>query len=325
MRCSNLAELPAPPTSKVGWPWIHEIRQLPQRMSDGRPWPRISIVIPSYNQGQFIEETIRSVLLQGYPNVELVIIDGGSNDGTVRMLEKYDPLIDYWVSEPDRGQSHALNKGFVKTTGSIMAWICADDIYLPGAFLGTAKFFNNDSDVEFIYGDGLLLDKDSNLIRYVNSGPVLDRNNFHNYNYVFSTTAFWQRTLWEKSGGYIDDSNNWTMDWELFIRMNKKAKLHYRPGRVACLRHHTETKTSTGINRDFSQRNHEIVKISRKYGGWFCYNSIMYILLKIAGLSRLFERAPRPVYSIFFRLLHVPIKMTGKGRLSIFFNGYRIP
>jgi glycosyltransferase involved in cell wall biosynthesis len=325
MRCPILAELPTPPSGKAGWPWTIESPQTCEFTPNGQPWPRISIVTPSYNQGQFIEECIRSVLLNGYRNIELIIIDGGSVDNTVEILERYDAQTFFWVSEPDQGQSHALNKGFAKASGSIMAWICADDIYLPGAFLRAAEFFHNNPDAEFLYGDGQLINEHSELIRNVNSGPVLDRNNFHNYNYVFSTTSFWKDSLWKRSGGYIDESNNWTMDWELFIRMNQKAELHYRPGRVSCLRHHSDTKTFIGINRVTTERNREIAMVSRKYGGWFCYNSLIYTLLRIANLSRFFIVAPKPIYSLFFWLLHLPIRMTGKGKLSIFFNGHRIP
>ena len=118
-RCPQLSELPSSPPGKIGWPWTEESSQLPEKMSDGSPWPRISIVTPSYNQGQFIEETIRSVLLQGYPNVEYIIIDGGSTDNSLEIIKKYEPWLAYWVSEPDRGQSHALNKGIQKATGDI--------------------------------------------------------------------------------------------------------------------------------------------------------------------------------------------------------------
>ena len=119
MRCATLNELPPPPRDKTGWPWTVECPQLPETMPDGQPWPRISIVVPSYNQGNFIEESIRSIVCQGYPNLELIIIDGGSTDGTLDILEKYQWNITFWVSEPDRGQSHALNKGFARSSGSI--------------------------------------------------------------------------------------------------------------------------------------------------------------------------------------------------------------
>src|SRR5881392_2746444 len=128
MRSScRLVDLPAPPRGKTGWPWTAEAPSLPPLLPNCISWPRISIVTPSFNQGQYIEETIRSVLLQGYPNLEYVIIDGGGTDNTGEIIKKYEPWITYWESEKDRGQSHALNKGFKKATGDILAWLCSDD------------------------------------------------------------------------------------------------------------------------------------------------------------------------------------------------------
>lgn len=134
MRCPTLKELPPPPPDKKDWPWTEESPQLPGKMPDGSPWPRISIVTPSYNQGRFIEETIRSVLLQGYPELEYMVFDGGSDDDSHSIIEKYSPWLSYWASEPDRGQAHAINKGFSRSTGALLAWINSDDLYLPGAF-----------------------------------------------------------------------------------------------------------------------------------------------------------------------------------------------
>src|SRR5437763_13110939 len=105
MRCPTLKELPSPRGNRTGWPWMQEIQQLPERMADGKPWPKISIVTPSFNQGEFIEETIRSVLLQGYLNLEYIIIDGESTDSSVEVIKKYEPWLTYWVSEKDNGQA----------------------------------------------------------------------------------------------------------------------------------------------------------------------------------------------------------------------------
>ena len=117
MRCPTINELPSPPPGKRGWPWTEDSPQLPDTMPDGSPWPKISIVTPSLNQGPFIEETIRSVLLQGYPNLEYIIMDGGSTDESIEIIKKYEPWLAYWESEPDRGQSHAINKGFQRASG----------------------------------------------------------------------------------------------------------------------------------------------------------------------------------------------------------------
>ena len=134
MRYPSYKDLPIPPHKKSGWPWTEESRQLPDTMPDGSFWPKISIVTPSYNQGQYLEETIRSVLLQGYPNLEYLIIDGGSTDNSVEIIHKYEPWLHYWISEPDNGQSEAINKGFSKATGDILNFINSDDFLHPRAF-----------------------------------------------------------------------------------------------------------------------------------------------------------------------------------------------
>jgi cellulose synthase/poly-beta-1,6-N-acetylglucosamine synthase-like glycosyltransferase len=129
MRCPTLNELTSPPADKTGWPWTEESPLLPDKMEGDCDWPKISIVTPSYNQGRFIEETIRSVLLQGYPNLEYIIIDGGSTDNSVEIINKYEPWLTYWVSEPDRGQSHGINKGFEKATCEVFGWLNSDDYF----------------------------------------------------------------------------------------------------------------------------------------------------------------------------------------------------
>src|SRR5262245_39003268 len=128
MRCPALADLPPAPPGMTGWPWTVETPRLPALRADGTPWPRISIVTPSLNQGQFIEETIRSVLLQGYPDLEYIVIDGGSNDASAAIIRKYEPWLSYWISEPDRGQAHAINKGLHRSSGEIFQWINSDDL-----------------------------------------------------------------------------------------------------------------------------------------------------------------------------------------------------
>lgn len=148
MRAPRIHELPAPPEGLHGWPWDEAPEPLPDCAPDGNAWPAISLITPSYNQGQYIEETIRSILLQGYPNLEYFIIDGGSTDATVDIIRKYESWLDGWVSERDKGQSDAINKGFAKCSGRIFNWICSDDLLTPGA-LGTVarEFLNGDCDV----------------------------------------------------------------------------------------------------------------------------------------------------------------------------------
>jgi glycosyltransferase involved in cell wall biosynthesis len=158
MHCPTLAELPPPPAGKTGWPWTIETPKLPPARPGGSPWPRISIVTPSYNQGQFIEETIRSILLQGYPDLEYVIIDGASTDHSVEIIKKYEPWLTYWVSEPDRGQSHAINKGFSRLSGDYVNWINSDDFLYRDALRVIAEAAALADDVDLISGVRILKD-----------------------------------------------------------------------------------------------------------------------------------------------------------------------
>ena len=128
-----LSSLPPPPDGSNGWPWFEQTPPLPPMLPDGKQWPKISIVTPSYNQGQFIEETIRSVLLQNYPNLEYIIMDGGSTDNTVSILEKYTDWISVWRSEKDNGQTHAINKGFENVSGFIRGYLNSDDLLLSAS------------------------------------------------------------------------------------------------------------------------------------------------------------------------------------------------
>lgn len=152
MRCLTLKDLPPPPMGKSGWPWTVDIPKLPEAMPDGEPWPKISIVTPSFNQGQFIEETIRSVLLQGYPNLEYLIVDGGSSDQTVSIIKKYEDCLCWWVSERDGGQSNAINKGFSRATGEIIAWLNSDDTYEADIFSKVAIYFSKNLQTGVISG-----------------------------------------------------------------------------------------------------------------------------------------------------------------------------
>lgn len=139
MRCPAIKELPQPPPSKSGWPWDVESTPCPDSRPDGSPWPKISIVTPSLNQAPFIERTIRSVLLQGYPDIEYIIMDGGSTDRSQEIIKKYEKWLTHWRSQPDNGQSNAINKGFGIAGGTIMAWLNSDDHYSPNAFVNVVR------------------------------------------------------------------------------------------------------------------------------------------------------------------------------------------
>jgi glycosyltransferase involved in cell wall biosynthesis len=146
------SQLSPPNTDRVSFPWTEETRQLSQLETNEKSYPKITIITPSYNQGQYLEETIRSVLLQNYPNLEYIIIDGGSNDNSVEIIQKYSEYITYWVSEPDRGQTHALNKGIERATGDILAYLNSDDYYLPGTLFKVAEYFLKFPKTDLLHG-----------------------------------------------------------------------------------------------------------------------------------------------------------------------------
>jgi glycosyltransferase involved in cell wall biosynthesis len=152
MHCPSIKQLPQPPPDKSGWPWTVESTPFPDRRPDGAPWLKFSIVTPSLNQGQFIEKTIRSVLLQGYPNIEYIIMDGGSTDGSVEIIKKYEKWLRHWQSAPDKGQSNAINTGFARAKGDILAWLNSDDHYYPDALSRVAKSVDNSNHISAVVG-----------------------------------------------------------------------------------------------------------------------------------------------------------------------------
>jgi glycosyltransferase involved in cell wall biosynthesis len=199
-------------------------------MFDGKLWPKISIVTPTYNQGKFLEETIRSVLLQGYPNLEYIIIDGGSTDNSVEIIRKYEPWLTYWISEPDRGQSNAINKGFTHGTGDILAWLNSDDIYLPRVLwtIGTEVKRLREKDPEwsgwltggYIYEN--LVNRETK--RIIPSQPP-------DYGIRLlawrcpQRSSFWTKACWKEVGGVPEDLH-FAFDTEFFLRL---VFLGYRP------------------------------------------------------------------------------------------------
>jgi glycosyltransferase involved in cell wall biosynthesis len=217
----SLHELPIPNIDKVGWPWRVDVHPATEPLLVTSLWPRITIITPSYNQAQFLEETIRSVLLQGYPNLEYIIIDGGSIDGSVDIIKKYEPWFSYWVSEPDRGQSHAINKGWERSTGEILSYINSDDLLVPGVlfrvadlyqrypqagfFHGTTQVFEGNRQEKFIFGSRFSIE--SILTTGIN--PVAQPSTFIN-NYVLNKV------------GVLDENLHMAMDRDLWIRIGLK-------------------------------------------------------------------------------------------------------
>jgi glycosyltransferase involved in cell wall biosynthesis len=245
MRCPALEQLPVPPKGKTGWPWTEESPQLPEAMLDGGAWPKISIVTPSYNQGEFIEETIRSVLLQGYPDVEFIIIDGNSTDHTIEVIKKYGPWISFWVSEDDQGQAHALNKGFHKATGVLIGWQNSDDYYGLRAFERCALIAQRHPDADVFHGTShfvnetgaicqTIFTKNFILTEQPDSFPLF---NFSNQSMLFNHRIF-------ERGLFLDESYAHAMDNEFFVRLIiSGCKFQFVPGLTGTCRLHKAAKT----------------------------------------------------------------------------------
>lgn len=158
MRCPTLKELPSCPENKTGWPWTEETHPSLPFLSRGRSWPRISIVTPSYNQANFIEETIRSVLLQGYPDLEYIIIDGGSSDGSVEIIKKYSKWLTFWVSEKDEGHPDGVNKGMRMAKGRILGYLNSDDLLTKRSLFLVAKLMLN-CKIDWLSGRCVVIDE----------------------------------------------------------------------------------------------------------------------------------------------------------------------
>lgn len=265
MRCPTLTELPPPPPGKTGWPWTEESPQLPDTMPNpsvpfraqagsgqvGFPWPRISIVTPSFNQGQFIEETIRSVLLQGYPNLEYIIIDGSSTDGSVEIIKKYKPWLAYWESEPDRGQSHAINKGWGRITGEITTWLNSDDIYLKNTLALVASAYHSQQEKKVLFGDGIVINEAGKFVEVFNSycSNPLDLiaywKNWGRTCWLLQPATFYPVALLNQIG-HLDEELFWAMDYDLWIRLSQHWKFHHIAVPLAGARLLTNSKTQAG-------------------------------------------------------------------------------
>ena len=183
-------------------------------------WPRISIVTPSFNQAPFLERTILSVLNQNYPNLEYLIMDGGSSDGSVEIIKKYDKYLSYWVSEPDGGQANAINKGFKMCSGDILAWLCSDDLYTPGTLKKIAALFVK-KEADLIYGNTYLTDCNDAILREHRNIPFnglfSKRAILHGLFSISQPSMFWSRKLFLNVGGINERLSN-VLDNDLIIR-----------------------------------------------------------------------------------------------------------
>lgn len=245
MRSPTLFELPPPPEAETVWPWTRASAPLPAVMPGGSPWPLISIVIPSFNNGAYLEHAIRSVLLQGYPRLELIVMDGGSTDGTFQVIEKYESWLKHWVSRRDRGPAAALTAGFGYASGDILGFLNADDFYLADALGTVARCFARAPSADVLSGHGHFATATGDL-----GAPMFsDRWSRTRFRYgacvLLQPATFFRRAAYERVGGFRD-SGRLCWDMELWADLARTgASFGTMAAFLAAFRLHANSMTAS--------------------------------------------------------------------------------
>lgn len=263
-------------------------------------YPKVTIVTPSYNQAEFLEKTILSVINQDYPNLEYIVIDGGSTDNSVDIIKKYEDKIDYWVSEKDNGQSHAINKGFAKATGDIYNWLNSDDLLLPGAIKIAVDYLMKHPDIKMVYGDRIIIGNDDRIIRAVEKPKYLKSWSFLNAR-VPQETTFFTRELWESVNG-LNEELHLVMDTDLWEKFLTKTHFIHIPFFLGAYREHIGSKSvmSLGLQKENSQQAQKEISYLRS-----TYN---------------FKPKPKRIYKMIYFLNHLRFvfeKSSKKRRLEV--------
>jgi glycosyltransferase involved in cell wall biosynthesis len=239
----------------------------------------VSIVTPSFNQASFLEETIRSVLEQDHPEIEYFIIDGGSTDGSVEIIQRYAHRLAGWVSEPDRGQTDAINKGFERARGEILAWLNSDDIYQPGAVREAVAFLQSNPQIGMVYGDANYIDQDGRTLGHFPAAQTDYRRLRQGYVHIPQQSSFFRASLWEQVGP-LDPSFYFAMDYDLWVRLARISELRYEPKLWANFRLHSQGKTVAADDRCWP----EMLRIHFRDGGsWLGVLPLKYLLRKMTG------------------------------------------
>jgi hypothetical protein len=254
--------------------------------------PLVSIITPSLNQAPFIRATIESVLAQDYPRIEYLVLDGGSTDGALEVIREYEGRLE-WVCEKDSGQANALNSGFRRVRGEIVAWLNSDDVLLPGAVTAMVDRFNELPDVGLVYGDGFLIDVDDNVVEAMHLGEPNLWDLMHLYGHMVLGAAIFYRAEALASVGYLDERWHWQFDYDLFLRLCIRYPYAHIATRVAAVRVYAETLSQSGG----IPRYRELRRILRTYGVRRFPPSTPYFLadlvqLNLAGVQQRRAAAP---------------------------------
>lgn len=223
---------------------------------------RVSIVTPSFNQARYLETTIQSVLSQDYPNIEYILMDGGSTDGSVEIIKRFADRLTYWVSEPDRGQTDAINKGFARATGEILAWLNSDDVYRPNAISEAVDFMQTYPDIGLVYGDADYIDENGEVIGWFPATETNYKRLRRGYVHIPQQSAFFRSSIWRMVGP-LDPSFYFAMDYDLWVRIASISPIRYHPRKWAAFRLHGDAKSLASADRCWP----EMIKVHRRLGG----------------------------------------------------------
>lgn len=259
-----IKDLPVPPEGKTGWPWTEGSPPPAAAPPGGRELPRISVVTPSLDQAEFLEQAVRSVLLQGYPNLEYVVVDGGSTDGSLGVMQKYAPYLSHWESRPDRGQGHAINKGLRRSTGEILCWLNGDDFYMPGTLQVVAEALAGGSGVFAVVGHCTWVYADGGppqtcVGRYDGLERLLE---FWKGYRMHQPSIFWRREVFERVG-YLDETQYYTLDFDYWVRIARHFGFGNLDRVLSCTTRHAGAKTSD----DYGAYHRDLRRLARGYWG----------------------------------------------------------
>lgn len=258
MRCPTLRELPPPPRRRKGFPWTEETPPI-----EASGLPRMSIVTPSLNQGRFLEATIRSVLLQGYPDIEYMVFDGGSTDGSVDIMKKYERWITYWRSAPDNGQAAAINEGLARAAGEIVGWLNSDDRFLPGALNAVARVYMEDPGAVAYVGNAAKVDdRGRTLLRNEPRRFARDELADWSSNSILQPCCFFKRDAALRAGG-LDEGLDYAFDFALWLSLASLGRFRKVERDVAEAAAHGEAKTQS--SREYMIAEIAIVLMRRGY------------------------------------------------------------